>query len=203
MAKASTTKSRRAGESYDGDLRRALLDATIACHAQTGYDALSLRAVARAVGVSHAAPAHHFGSKAGLITTIAIEGFELLLGRLHDVGAKSEKGATLRELGVAYVGFAASSPAHYEAMFRPEIINHDDERFVAASNAAYAEFAKVVYSFQAAGWKPDADTITVSTALWALIHGLCLLRKERSLKRRHPEASETDLVEIAMSLVLP
>src|SRR4051812_7396881 len=63
---------------HHGDLRRAVLDGALAAIAADGAAALSLREVARGAGVSHAAPAHHFGDKKGVLTAIAREGFELL-----------------------------------------------------------------------------------------------------------------------------
>src|SRR3954451_6173243 len=60
---------------HHGNLRRVLLDTALEAIATDGVAALSLRDVARRAGVSHAAPAHHFGDKRGLLTAIAIEGF--------------------------------------------------------------------------------------------------------------------------------
>src|SRR5918994_1639788 len=63
---------------HHGDLRRTLLAAAVDAIAESGPTALSLRDLARRAGVSHAAPAHHFGDKAGLLTALAAEGYELL-----------------------------------------------------------------------------------------------------------------------------
>src|SRR5215467_6900439 len=74
--------SRGVGEHFAGDLRQALLDAAVATLDEVGADRLSLRVVARRAGVSHAAPAHHFSGKAGLLTAVAAEGFGMLVGYL-------------------------------------------------------------------------------------------------------------------------
>ena len=63
---------------HHGDLRRALLDAAVRHIATDGVDALSLRALARDVGVTHAAPYRHFESKGHLLAAIAEEGFQIL-----------------------------------------------------------------------------------------------------------------------------
>jgi len=65
------------GVHYQGDLRQAMIDAAAAALADAGAEHVSLRDVARRVGVSHAAPAHHFGDKAGMLTAVAVQGFEL------------------------------------------------------------------------------------------------------------------------------
>ena len=59
---------------HHGDLRRALLAAALEAVGEVGPAALSLRDLARRAGVSHAAPAHHFGDKAGLLTALAARG---------------------------------------------------------------------------------------------------------------------------------
>jgi AcrR family transcriptional regulator len=63
---------------HHGDLRRAILDAAVESISAHGSTALSLREVSRRAGVSHAAPIHHFGDKAGVLTALAAEGYELL-----------------------------------------------------------------------------------------------------------------------------
>jgi AcrR family transcriptional regulator len=75
---------RAVGEHFAGDLRQALLEAAVATLDEVGADGLSLREVARRAGVSHAAPAHHFTDKAGLLTAVATEGLGMLVTYLAD-----------------------------------------------------------------------------------------------------------------------
>src|SRR5437660_3352898 len=82
---------------HHGNLRRAVLDGALAAIAEHGVAALSLREVARRAGVSHAAPAHHFGDKKGVLTAIAVEGLEGL------TAATSAAGGDLLEGGLAYI----------------------------------------------------------------------------------------------------
>ena len=70
---------------HHGDLRRTLLDTALDAVAEHGPAALSLRDVARRAGVSHAAPAHHFGDKTGLLTALAAEGWSGLADALEDL----------------------------------------------------------------------------------------------------------------------
>lgn len=69
---------------HHGDLRRALLTAALDAIAQEGPDALSLRDLARRAGVSHAAPAHHFKDRTGLLTAVAAEGYALFADALAE-----------------------------------------------------------------------------------------------------------------------
>src|ERR1700716_2165854 len=93
---------------HHGDLRRVLLQEAVASLRESGPTALSLRDVARRAGVSHAAPAHHFGDKAGVLTAIATEGFELLAAA---TGAATKQSGSLIEGGMAYIRFAIEHPA--------------------------------------------------------------------------------------------
>ena len=117
------------GTYHHGDLRRALLAAAVEAITESGPAALSLRDLARRAGVSHAAPTHHFGDKAGLLTALAAEGFDLLAGALKAVPADRD---TFLEVGVAYVRFAVEHRAHFEVMFRPDLYHADDPELVAA-----------------------------------------------------------------------
>jgi tetracycline repressor-like protein len=103
---------------HHGDLPRALLDAAIQAILEVGPAAVSLRDLARRAGVSHAAPAHHFGDKAGLLTAVATDGFRRLAATLRETYQAT---GSFLEVGVAYVRFAVTHRAHFEVMFRPEL----------------------------------------------------------------------------------
>lgn len=121
-------------ESYHhGDLRRTLLEAAAKAIGEEGPAALSLRALARRAGVSHAAPTHHFGDKAGLLTALAVEGYDLLANELTEEWSTSH---SFLEQGVAYVRFALNHRAHFEVMFRPDLYHATDPDVIAARDRA-------------------------------------------------------------------
>src|SRR5688572_25760447 len=107
---------------HHGRLREAVLEAAVAEIETVGPARLSMREIARRAGVSHAAPAHHFGDKAGIFTAIAIEGYRLI-GEATSQAAVGEN--ALRDGGMAYVGFALTHRAHFEVMFRPDLYRAD------------------------------------------------------------------------------
>jgi AcrR family transcriptional regulator len=155
---------------HHGDLQRALIDAAVAEIEASGPTRLSLREIARRAGVSHAAPAHHFGDKAGLFTAIATEGFRLL----HASTSPAAPGpAGLLLTGIAYVQFAIGHRAHFEVMFRPELYRTDDPELVAARDASFA----VLYSTarRGAGLRDDEDVTGLALAAWAVVHGFATL----------------------------
>lgn len=153
---------------HHGDLRRALIEAAVEAIAEAGPSALSLRAVAKRAGVSHAAPAHHFGDKAGLLTAVAAEGYNRFADALD---AAWEATGDFVEVGVAYVRFAIDNKAYFETMFRPELQHEDDpdlQRAEARSRAALIRGAGEPKP------GPDGETPQYNaTALgaWSLVHG--------------------------------
>jgi len=155
---------------HHGDLRQAILTAAVAALAESGPAQLSLRDLARRAGVSHAAPAHHFGDKAGLLTAIAAQGYYLLAEALT---AARQRSADFLEVGVAYVRFAVDHRAHFEVMFRPDLYHPDNPEVAAARRRAADALYGGVESVTATGRGPDIPLAGV--AAWSLVHGFATL----------------------------
>jgi AcrR family transcriptional regulator len=149
---------------HHGNLRPALLTAAIEEIEESGPAAMSLRAVARRAGVTHAAAAYHFGDRKGLLTAIAAEGFGLVADALRE--AHQRTGSFL-EVGVAYVRFAVTHRAHFEVMYRPELYHRDDAALVRARVAAGA----LLYGSEV----PDAERLAEGVAAWSIVHGVATL----------------------------
>jgi AcrR family transcriptional regulator len=171
---------------HHGDLRRAVLSAALEVIRSDGVAAISLRDLARRAEVSHAAPAHHFKDKAGLLTAIATEGFDLLATALAAVPAGTAH--RLREMGVRYVEFALGHPAHFEVMFRPQLLHGDDPELVAAKERASRALRSGVEALPDAGG-PDARR--AGLAAWSLAHGFATLRLSGSLPALDDDPAET------------
>src|SRR3954467_9814295 len=114
---------------HHGDLRTAVIDAAVREVEAVGASAVSMREIARRAGVSHAAPAHHFGDKAGIFTAIATEGYRLIT---EATSAAAVGDGALVQGGLAYVQFALTHRGHFEVMFRPDLYHQDDPDLVAA-----------------------------------------------------------------------
>lgn len=157
---------------HHGDLRQALIDAAAHLVHEKGPAGFSLREVARRAGVSHAAPAHHFGSTQGLLTAVATAGFEHLSAAMRtatvDVDDPAER---LRRLGRAYVDISAEFPGHVALMFRSDIVDHDDEFFAACGMEAYNEL-DVTLEMVRKAYNPDLDVQLAGKFVWATIQGL-------------------------------
>ncbi|MGJ3507105.1 TetR/AcrR family transcriptional regulator [Enemella sp. A6] len=182
------------GKYHHGDLRRAVLDRALEVVAESGPRALSLRAIAADLGVSHTAPRHHFGSNAGLLSAIAVEGFRMLRERLVVL---REAGAPLLDLGVAYVEFATEYPAHFAVMFEPTLTDPDDPTLAQAADEAFGELRAGVAAMAPHSGTEDAAALVI--AAWSLMHGLATLELTGNLARSQIRGllGLTDFSEIA------
>ncbi|MBO4206916.1 TetR/AcrR family transcriptional regulator [Micromonospora echinofusca] len=151
---------------HHGDLRRALLAAAAEAIGESGPAALSLRDLARRVGVSHAAPTHHFGDKAGLLTALAAQGFDLLAEELR------RSGTDLLEAGVGYVRFAVRHRAHFEVMFAPGLYRRDDPEVTAARARSTAALQAVIADHPGVD---QSDPQATRLATWSVVHGFVTL----------------------------
>lgn len=179
------------GRYHHGDLRRAVIDAAVDVIAKDGITAISLRDLARHAGVSHAAPAHHFHDKAGLLTAIAIEGFELLADSLQE--ALNSTPLPLMELGTRYVGFAVDHPGHFEVMYRPDVYHRDDPELIAARLWA----RRVLHAGVSTSSPGVENDVLRSGALaaWALAHGFATLARSGNFDELLSHQSPTELFQ--------
>lgn len=155
------------GSYHHGDLKATILAEAASLVAARGADGLSLRELARAAGVSHAAPAHHFGDRRGLFTALATEGFGMLADALK--GARPD----FQDAALAYVRFALDHPGHYEVMFDKSLYDAADPELVTAERAAGAELASGVGTLDDP--RAKADPQAAALAAWSLVHGFSLL----------------------------
>jgi AcrR family transcriptional regulator len=107
---------------HHGNLREELVSEGMAILEGEGPGALTMREVARRLGVTQTAPLHHFESKAALLAAIAAQGFRMLFDhRMAALKGKRDPGERLMVVLMAYVEFALAHPALYHLMHGPEI----------------------------------------------------------------------------------
>lgn len=185
-------------------VQRAVLDATLQIIAAQGPDLVSMREVARRAQVSHQAPYHHFGDRAGIFAAIAEEGFEILAAEFQAVLAGGPN-PTQRCFG-AYVRMALEHPAHFRVMFRSDLngfATHPTTHV--AADLAFAELLNMVERTVGlpAG---DHEAFTWATLLWSTAHGLSTLILDGPLLPKLPEGTSLeglidDVVGLMSSMV--
>lgn len=164
------------------DLRRALLDASLALITVEGLGRFSMREVARRAGVSHQAPYHHFTDKEAILAALVAEGFD----RLRDESRRALEGAhdaaaRFTALGQAYVDFALRNPAYFQLMFRSELVReHNHEETRACAQGAFDVLLSAARAVARERGLPDQ---LVVLAGWSLVHGLATLMIEGKLDK--------------------
>lgn len=142
-----------------------------------GAEHLSLRALARAAGVSEAAPYHHFRDKDDLLGAVAAECSLLLLEALQ--AAVAEAGDDQRRrfqlTGIAYVRFAVAHPAHFRAMEMPGVAARMPAEVRGKLDAFYQEEERRMRAAQQVGLLAPLPFDNLILAATALVHGLAHL----------------------------
>lgn len=160
---------------HHGNLRSELLAAAVRAIDEQGVDALSLRALAREAGVSHAAPARHFPDRQALLDAVAIHGFEQLKLVLDDAVGRGEGfDERFENIATAYVQFAVSHGSLLELMYRYKH-REDSPEILAAGERAFESPMQTVIEAQAAGELVDGDPEMLASVAFATIHGLASL----------------------------
>jgi AcrR family transcriptional regulator len=165
---------------HHGDLPRALLEAAEQILERDGLAGISLRATARASGVSHAAPKNHYGSLAGLLSALAASGFERLRANADAaLDERRDRPDRLHLLAICYVQFARDHPGLFALMFRSERLDLDSPELRSASAALLDLFASASGEDQ----QPTLSLISAKrmALAWAQVHGLAVLLLEGQL----------------------
>jgi AcrR family transcriptional regulator len=159
---------------HHGDLRAAVLAAAADVIARDGVDQLNLRSLTAEIGVSHTAPRHHFGSREGVFTALACEGYDLLANALEDAAASGDFAA----VGVAYVLFAVQHPGHFAVMHRPDLVDGSNADLQRAQRRTAARLEAGVRD---QGGESSEGVAVASIAAWSLVHGLATLQLSGAL----------------------
>ena len=195
-----------AGSSYHhGALRDALLEAAERVLERDGLPGLTLRAVAREAGVSHAAPTHHFGDLTGLVSELAAIGFRQFNAAM---AAACAPDATMMERAMArakaYVAYAQAHPGMYGLMFRTERLDYSRPSLHEAAETSFAGLAGSIGANRHEEIAKDAltlDQAAVIARAWSLVHGFTMLLLDHRLSdilERAPRGTDVETLLEAM-----
>ena len=194
------TKTGKQGRYHHGNLREALIDTAFAMIEEDGVDALTIRRVARRLGVTHAAPSHHFADKNELMLALASEGFNRFRAALSSVMHIPDPLQRLSAMGTAYVRFALEHPGAYRLIMGPALSRiqmpaprHSesgsaDHESLAASEGTFdmleSTVAEAMQGSRAIG---GAGVAGVAFLAWSAMHGAALLSLDGMIDCKFPD----------------
>ena len=191
---------------HHGNLRETLIEAALQFISERGPSGFAFADLARAAGVSAAAPYRHFRDRGALIAEIARRGYETLAGELERAwnDGRPDPASAIEACGHAYLAFARADPASYAAMFDTALPLSEEPDLKAAADRAFAVMRRAAEAACASHSGPRRPpAIMVALHLWTLAHGtasLFVCRPEQA-KRSLPMSPE-DLLEAGLLIYL-
>ena len=190
---------------HHGNLREALIRATLDLIAERGLSGFTFAEAARAAGVSSAAPYRHYRDRQALIANVAREGFELFAAALERAwnGGRPTPLAAFENMGRAHLAFARNEPAYFSAMFEAGIPPDSEPEFAAAADRAFGILRSAVETVCAGlPLKSRPPVLMMSLHIWALSHGIASLFGRGDTGRRKLPMSPEELLESAVLIYL-
>ena len=190
---------------HHGDLRQECLCAASTLLEESNIASLSLRAVAKKIGVSHAAPYRHFKDKESLLAGIVSQGFDQLSTQLAEAVAKhpNDPAAQLQEAGFKYVELALKNPQCTQLMFS-DILPCDDTYpgLKESGDTAFDGLKTIIEEGQHAGVFKQGDIELLALTAWSGIHGLSLLLIGGNLPEFIPLATDARTLTSAVTTMM-
>lgn len=161
---------------HHGNLREALLARAEDVLAASGADSLSLRALARDLGVSHAAPGRHFRDRQALLDALAVGGFTRLNARLREaVGEPGPVTIRLARMGRAYIDFAVAHAPLLSLMFTAKHADHSSAELRELGHQSLDIAAGLLSLAQQEGVVRAGDPTRLAQVAFSTVHGLAAL----------------------------
>ncbi|MDX8354107.1 TetR/AcrR family transcriptional regulator [Cognatiyoonia sp. IB215182] len=160
---------------HHGNLRQALLDRAIETLSEKGVEHLSLRALARDLGVSHAAPLRHFATKADLLNAIAIEGVGSLVAATDQAAEAASGVKRLRAMALAYVDWAMANAALHQILRNPDVMRHASDDLTKMLTTFAEAQRREIATAQSQGWRPDEHPDVLFLHLVSLTAGTAVV----------------------------
>lgn len=158
---------------HHGDLRAALLNAAETELEENGIEAFSLRKVAKRAGVSHAAPAHHFGDISGLLTALAVVGNRRFITCMVEAEQDAKDAEDrLACAGVGYARFATQHHALFRLIFASDKVDRANPELIAAGRDAFMHMADRVQALKGNHPMEDSAAMMDAMAIWSAAHGI-------------------------------
>jgi AcrR family transcriptional regulator len=151
---------------------------------EVGPADVSRREAARRAGVSHAAPAYHFGDKEGLLSAYCHQGFGLLhreVQSAYDAALDGPARERMVTVGVAYARFAMQDRSHFEVMFRSGIDKSIHHEIGEESGHVFGLVLRVIGELMDEGNYPEEDPVRLAVYFWSVAHGFASIAVDGSM----------------------
>lgn len=195
MATSEATRERRGKPSHREDLRGELLEAAVRFVVREGHEGLSMRRLAEEIGVSSAAPYHHFPDRRSLLTAVALEGYRLMFESTDqvelapDAGEMAEHSALFRDF-INFINFARSNPHLFTLMYESELVRPQLSPELAAAHEVGFQLLRREVSRLASHLTEEERAVRIAT-IWSAIFGFAL-QSNRAMLRGHPHEPAPD-----------
>lgn len=189
---------------HHGNLRQALLTEAISEIRLHGVEKLSLRAIARSLGVSQTAPYRHFTDKDALLAEVATEAFNELAEAVKvQLSSNHDALENILAAGHAYLQYGINNPEKYRLMFVSGIENRDNFPLLrVAGNGAFDLLFSLIVQGQHAQVFIEGDAALLANACWSSLHGFVLLSIDGLFARRELPASPSIMQQFQVEFTL-
>ena len=158
-----------------------------------GWSNVTVRRLSDEVSYSQPVLYSHFGSREGILTAVAIEGFQELGVALEEVRKRVKRGSMVESVATGYLGFAAAFPALYEVMFSLRLsVPFDDAATPPELRFAFSQFLEL---FRGQSSKPEL----LAELLWASLHGIAELTRTKRFPPSRQKERVRALVKTSVS----
>lgn len=185
------TKPQRKAAYHHGDLKEALVDATRRIIEEEGVEQFTLRESARRAGVSHGAPAHHFGDKTGLLTEVAVQSLEERIALSEAYMAKTgddDPMERLRACGMAHIEYAIAHPRLTELCWRGEMVDREAPALHAVIQRMSDNLISSMSAVTGQTMKPEKEANPQTLLALTVVHGFAALVNDRIILKDVPDA---------------
>lgn len=185
---------------HHGNLRQALIDATLHLLDRKGVAQTTLRAVSAQAGVSHAAPANHFRDRRALLTEVAVVEFSHIRSRIEKRLVQRTRAGTNRVLVFpeTLLEYAMHFPNRYELLWRSDLVNHQDPALLAVMDAVYDRLCGEI---RQVAENKEFDVHTFAVSVWSMTHGYIALRLSGMFQELKDEIRNEPRFQAMMALL--